>query len=437
MSKEIGQSFRYGKTVAVIGGGPAGSFCAYLLARKGVKVDIFEPRPYIMPNKLQHCTGCAGWLQKDSLNLLSSKGLELPPNVIQAQIDRAVVYLPEGEITGLKIEGTTIYRGFGPINQTGYTSSLDAYLLENAVRAGAVHHQAKVIKINIRSRDVEIVTEKDEQYVADIAIGAFGHNPKLMEAITYPKNCTPLDMPFIQKASVREYFLGKENVEKLLGKGVYIFADPTPSIWFAAIVPKREYFSVVLMNRKNVEPKFFDEFFQNPQVTKLLGQNMVGIRPHCACLCNITVQSPKSMVVQSKENKILMVNIGDAGPTRPRKNGIFAALDSASHLSDTLLSLGNSAKSFEAYRRYMNRNYVKDNSYSEFYLSVFGWVMNQRIARRIITYLVQHDTPLSPAVKRIMRQLITGDAPYWTIPGNAFKALFIKPRSEKVRPSNG
>lgn len=413
------------KTVGIIGGGPAGSFAAYLLARKGVSVDIFEPRPTSVPDKLQPCTGCAGWLQENAVDLLNKRGIDLPDNVIQANIDRAVIHLTSGKSTELPLTGITAYRGFGPVSQKdGTASSFDAHLLNKAVSEGAVLHASEVSRVAIGDQNVKLTTAAGETFVADFTVGAFGHNQRLMDAITYPKKTKPMESPLTQRASVREYYLGGDKVEKAIGNSVHIFNNPTSSVWFAAVVPKQDYFSVVLMGRNDVKPNFFNEFLENNEVVNLLGQDIKDVKPSCACLCKITVKSPQDIMVPGKDDKILMVNIGDAGPTRPRKNGMYAALDSADHLASALLSQGNTRKAMDGYRRYITRNYIWDNSFSDYSLSLIDWVANHEQAAKALAYLASHDTPLSTPVKRIMQQLVTGDSPYWTIPLNALRAIF-------------
>lgn len=428
-----------GKTVAIVGGGPAGSFAGYLLAKEGVKVCIFDPQSTRQPDlvageKIHPCTGCAGLLHANAVRLVERTGVDLPESLIQTHLNGVVTYFPHTSesIPIPLIQAVTVYRGFSPIKQEGSpVESFDAYLLNRAKEAGAVHYQAVITKIDLSKEGTQnpVLTDSDgNEYGADIVIGAFGHNPKLMENIHYPTLETELPLPKTQRASVREYYFGQEKVRELLKEKIHVFGNPTDRIWFAAIVPKENYISVVLMGRgEGIKAEDFLEFFQNSNVRNLTGESMEEHPVSCSCFSQITVKSPERFIVQ-KDKKVVMVNIGDAGPTSPRKNGIHAAMDSAQHLVEALVQNGNEAKKLEGYRKYIERRYVWDNRWSEVILKISDFVLNKELPRQAIIYLAKKRIPIiSQAVVSTMSHILTGKDAYWEIPLNVIWETLKKP----------
>src|SRR5512138_2196917 len=81
-----------GTRVAIIGGGPAGSFFAYFLLgfaeRLGVapQVDIYEYRDFDAAAPAG-CNMCGGIISESLVQLLAAEGIELPAGVIQRGID--------------------------------------------------------------------------------------------------------------------------------------------------------------------------------------------------------------------------------------------------------------------------------------------------------------------------------------------------------------
>lgn len=430
-----------GKTVAVVGGGPAGSFAAYLLAKEGINVNIYEPRAarqqdLSIGEKGALCTGCAGLVQKNAVILLRRHGISIPENVVQTRLNGSVIYLPgkSGSIFLPMDEAVTVYRGFSPLKQeSGPIESFDAELLRRAKEAGAIHHQVEIRRIDLKRKEgkVHLTDASGTYHEADMIIGAFGHNPKLMEAINYPfPETTPLALPKTQRASVREYHFGQEKVRALLGDRIHIFGNPSETIWFSAIIPKGKYITIVLMGRNDdIKTGDFTDFLNNPKVQTLLDGNM-GERPvNCACFNLITLKSPKKFVTCGDDGKIVMVNIGDAGPTTPRKNGIFAGLDSAQHLIATLLEYGNNADGMEKYQRYITKRYVWDNRWSEAVLRISDLILNHYLPRQATIYLAKNNIVFfSSAVKSVISHISTGRDSYWKIPLNVLMETVRNPK---------
>jgi hypothetical protein len=92
-----------GSRVAVLGGGPAGSFFAYFLLdaaeRVGVPVsiDVYEPRDYTTPGP-QGCNMCGGIISESLVQVLASVGINLPDDVVQRGIDSYVLHMDVGSV---------------------------------------------------------------------------------------------------------------------------------------------------------------------------------------------------------------------------------------------------------------------------------------------------------------------------------------------------
>src|SRR5574342_63311 len=111
-----------GSRVAVIGGGPAGSFFSYFLLdmaeRTGLKiqVDIYEPRDFSIPGPAG-CNMCGGVMYESLVQSLAVDGINLPESVVQRGIGYNMLHLESGSVriqTPLREKRiATTYRGIG------------------------------------------------------------------------------------------------------------------------------------------------------------------------------------------------------------------------------------------------------------------------------------------------------------------------------------
>ncbi len=92
-----------GSRIAVIGGGPAGSFFSFfaldMAVRKGldIEVDIYEPRDFSRPGPAG-CNMCGGIVSESLVQNLAVEGISLPPSVVQRGIDSYVLHLDDGSV---------------------------------------------------------------------------------------------------------------------------------------------------------------------------------------------------------------------------------------------------------------------------------------------------------------------------------------------------
>lgn len=302
-----------------------------MLAERGVQVYIYEPRSTNKPDgsiggKILPCTGCAGLVQDSARRLLKSVGLEIPEEVIQAKLKQTVVHFPNTDETiNIRTDARTVYRGWSPLKQPEGTKieSFDAWLLRMAIDAGAIHIQTRVKKVIGESNKVKIVTDSGD-FAADLVIGAYGNATTIERDGTLKS--VHMDRPITKNAGVREYIISEEALTNL-SSSIHIFGNPTPNVWFALVTPKAKanYVTIALMARDDITPQDYNDFLELPKIKQLL----VGISniSSCACINPITIVSPQHFMAADETGQLTLVNIGDAGPTRPRKNGIFAALD--------------------------------------------------------------------------------------------------------------
>ncbi|KKP59157.1 MAG: hypothetical protein UR54_C0032G0003 [Candidatus Roizmanbacteria bacterium GW2011_GWA2_34_18] len=424
------------REIAIVGGGPAGALTAILLKEKGFKnVTIYESRLPRRGKRITQCTGCAGIIQPEVVELLKNHGLTVPDDVIQARLTKeSQIHLPGNRnLTVKQKKGTiAVYRGFAPVNQQGdkpKTESFDAWLLKEAIKLEVKHREVEVTEIDLR-RDrqkkvtVTFINEKKEieKKGIDIVIGAYGHNG-LKDNIVYPDQAVRLDQPTVSQSAVKEFLIGGEAVERLLHNSMHIFGNPTDKIWFAMIVPKGDFVTVSIMGRGDVNEDDMDKFLKSEAVKNLLGD--LPENSNCQCSPIFTTESPRNYMVLDEDGNISQVNVGDAGPTRPMKNGIGAAMDSAEKLVETIEHYGIGNEAARRYKKYIDMTYVWDNLWAKVVLKMTDHVLGRPLLLNQIDRLLKHKVPvLTKLVNSIIDNIISGRKPYWQIPVMAAKDLF-------------
>ena len=136
-----------GSKIAVIGGGPAGSFFAYFamtfaeMLDLNIDLDIYEPKAFDQPGPAG-CNHCGGIISESLVQLLSTEGIILPSSVIRRGIKSYTLHLEQGkvEIQTPQQEQriASIFRGFGPKGASdNQYESFDGYLLNICKEQGA------------------------------------------------------------------------------------------------------------------------------------------------------------------------------------------------------------------------------------------------------------------------------------------------------------
>ena len=139
-----------GERVAIVGGGPAGSFFAIHLLRETKRLNrhldvvIVEKRgPADLGADVFQCRGCtfcAGVISPRLNETLKEHDLVVPDEIIQGRIDYVWI---QGQWKNFRLrvpkhmQMYSVFRGSLPGRRSGRVAGFDAFLLGEAVKAGA------------------------------------------------------------------------------------------------------------------------------------------------------------------------------------------------------------------------------------------------------------------------------------------------------------
>jgi len=426
MLSETDLKLNNGSRVAVIGGGPAGSFFSYFLLdmaeRVGLQlqVDIYEPRDFSQPGPTG-CNMCAGVVSESLVQTLAAEGINLPPTVVQRGIDSYVLHMDVGSvrIDSLRREKriAATFRGVGPRGLQEFKwESLDNHLMALAVKKGA-HH--------VRERVSEV------EWVADPATGepkskllrvkANGGHSQTYEllAVTAGVN-TPLlklfqgldfgyQPPRTTKCFVREYYLGEEAVRRNVGTSFHAFLLNVPGLDYAAIVPKGDYASLALLG-KDIDSDLLQALTNDPALKRCFPPDFPMDQAACWCAPRINVKG------SARPFGDRIVFIGDSGVSRLYKDGIGAAYRAAKAAATTAIFEGISAEDFKRHYSPTCRTMEADNTIGKVLFAIVHEIQKRRFARRAVLGMVsgeqRNGAPANRSMSMVMWDMLTGSAAY-------------------------
>ncbi len=410
-----------GDRVAVIGGGPAGSFFANFLLRGAtiaglrLEVTVFDGKDFEEKGP-RGCNMCAGVISSSLLDHLETSGIDIPAGRIQAEIEGYRCMLPEREYTLGPPDAArrilSVFRGNGP-KFSDFTSnvSFDEVLLEQAMAAGVRFVPGRVTGVDLAAvpdGPVRIHYQRgsrEQHCEADVAAVAVGVNTRLirsLEAAGFGYRA-----PRTIRTCQAEMPLGPDQVKARLGSTIVILFLDIDGIRFAALTPKGAFVTVTLVGDRDLARQDLQVFLEHPRVRGVLGY--VGdLEDVCTCFPKV----PHTASQRPFADRLVV--IGDAAVSRHYKNGIESAFLTACSAAETILHHGFS-------RRILRRHYgrfvasvARDNLAGRFFYWLNDRVIDTPVmAETQLRVVLEHpDARVRVRMHRVLWSLFTGNDPY-------------------------
>ncbi len=356
-----------GDRVAIVGGGPAGSFFAIHLLRearklgRNIEVVIVEKRGPLDPNlegfQCKGCNFCSGIVSPRLNQVLDECGLRVPDEVIQGHINYIWIH---GQWKNVRLRVPddqkmySVYRGSLPGRRTGRPSGFDGFLLGEAVREGARIQYGEAQKIAYNASglpSLSIKTPSGERISLDasfITIAA-GINPQYgleSRADEFTASIKQMNPAFVpgkgRRTLIFELEVGEEYLKRHMNREIYFmeYGSKDLALEHTALIPKGSLLTVAMIGdfvEKVVLPRdtrrIIQAFLTLPQVDHILpGISTAPLA--CACAPRMTVTT----AICPFGDRFAV--IGDAVGSRLNKDGLYSAHVTASRLASTILHEG-------------------------------------------------------------------------------------------------
>jgi flavin-dependent dehydrogenase len=415
-----------GSSIAVIGGGPTGSFFSIFALKmakmigKEISLTIYEPKEFSKDGPAG-CNRCGGIISELLVQLLAVEGINLPDSVVQKGINSYNLHTNQGSVfiktPTLEKTIATVYRGGGPKGIVGQDKeSFDNFLLRQAIDEGAVHQALKIDKIAYHDHKPVIFSKDKKVQEADLVVGAFGVNSattKLFQEIGFGY-LEPLTIT----TAIAEIGFDPDVISHYFGNSINLFLLPEKDIKFAAIIPKETYVTVCLLG-KNITADTVTNFLDYPVVRQVLPEHN-HYKLNCRCLPKMNIKAPQKPFADR------MVICGDAGSTRLFKDGLGAAYLMGKAAARTAVFQGVGARHFGNDYYPVYQSLITDNHYGQLLYSAIDLFRKNQVLSKVLLQVVRKEQKSSEQDKRlseILWDMFTGNERYKNV---FFRALSFK-----------
>lgn len=437
----------------IIGGGPAGSFFAILLLNeakktgKKLRITIIDQRIVYESDsfswKLKGCNFCAGVISPQLYKALMDHQIQLPEEIICEAFTHIWIHgLWKNFPLKVPPDQTlcSVFRGSLPQDRGPVVQGLDAFLLKQAVDAGASLMPGTVETIQYtdsrRPRlSVKVSSGKpvavDSDFVC-VSIGLNSFQGKILEKNrffeSYMKINPSFTPPRTRPALVVELKPGKTYLKEYMDKELYLIVSGSKELHLehVALVPKGDYLTIALVG-KSIDTASFPEDASRIINGFLSLSHVQTILPHInlentpiSCMCNpfMAVGVSTSPV----EDRIAM--IGDALGARLYRDGLYSAFISAKTVAKTVIYTGVDKESLTRINHGMMTWLKTDNQYCRIVFGLIQTILKSGLLSRIFyqTFASEmkfHKKETWP-LGQILWKIGSGSADYVDV----FKSLF-------------
>jgi len=423
--------------IAIIGGGPAGSFFAdkaIQYAKKlgiNIQITIFESKDFNLKGP-RGCNMCAAVIASSLHAKLTKDGIDLPENIVHQEIQGYYFQTKEYGIELYKPNQSasrkiiTVYRGNGPLYSPNTQSySFDDYLLKRIIDKGVnviYEPVQELILPTDHDSTATIIYGKRKPYKemsVDLVVGAFGVNSRMVTVVeNLPFGYLP---PKTIKTCIMEIPLSETFIKKSFNNSIHVFALGQKPFRFASMVPKRDYVTVILAGDRDLTRKDLINFLTHPTVREKLPEDWQLPEKFCMCIPKITLSHAKKPFTDR------FVIVGDASISKIYKNGLESAYITSQLAARTAFEKGISREDFHKYYYKPARKLLAmDNLLGTLILILSDFVTkrNWLVKARLSYVKGKKDSWIANHLNALLWNMVTGDASYKKILIQALHPLF-------------
>jgi flavin-dependent dehydrogenase len=419
--------------VAVLGGGPAGSFFAIFILQMAKKIAI--PIEVLIIDRKNFrfagpkgCNMCAGTIGTRLTNRLHDLGIPLTTKVIKHDIQGYTFHTRDDWVDLKKGEEARIYgvfRGGGPIQSPNLfleqAISFDQFILDHALKEGAIFEEGEITRIKLSEDSKPRIwfrakgSRREQDYESDLLAGAFGVNSTLLKKFGFG-----YQPPKTWHTCQSEIKLGREYIKGKFRDMIHIFPIYTQNIHYIAITPKGEYITVSAIG-PYIKIRTLEQTLKDSKIKQFLPRTW-QITCHCHPQIPIT---PAKIPFTNR-----FVIIGDASYSRYLKNGIESAFDTAYFAAETIFKAGISRKAFKKYfDKRSRKKFVWDNIHGKILFRLYQYFFTRPLFAQPLMDLLRREQkggkndeqPFS----RILWDMFTGEVAYKRIARKAFSLSLL------------
>ncbi len=321
-----------GETVCIVGGGPGGSACAIALLDEArqlgrkLNVVLLEHKKFA---EHRHYNQCIGVLSPPFEDILKNElGLTLPESLVLSEVEG---YRLHSDLLSLDLVGEESGRSVSVKR-----SKFDAFMLEEAQKAGAVvvHNRVTAIELN---PDGVLVYSEGENIKSAVVVGAFGLDDGTCRVF---EQGTSYRQPDFLNTVITRLYPGKEFIQGM-DSTIHAFLLSHSGLEFGAVTPKGEHISINIAGRK-VSSQVMLEFLRSAPVQRFLPPNQRREKPLNYFKGKFPIAPARNLFGDR------YVTIGDAaGLMRPFKGkGINSAINTGVYAARSIMRHGVSKKAF-------------------------------------------------------------------------------------------
>ena len=321
-----------GDTVCVVGGGPGGSACAMVLLQEArqlgrkIRVVLIEHKKF---SENRHYNQCIGVLSPPFEDILKNElDLTLPENLVLNDMEG---YCLHSDLLSLDLIGEESGRSVSVTR-----SKFDAFMLEEAQKAGAqvVHNRVTSIEVN---HDGVLVYSEGDNFKCAVVVGAFGLDDGTCRIF---EQGTPYRQPDFLNTVITRLYPGEGFIQSM-GSTIHAFLLSHPGLEFGAVTPKGEHISINIAGRK-VSSHIMMEFLRSVPVQRFLPPHKRREKPLNYFKGKFPIAPARNLFGDR------YVTIGDAaGLMRPFKGkGINSAINTGIYSARSIMRHGVSKQAF-------------------------------------------------------------------------------------------